>query len=244
MDEKLLKKIMFNFAGSDAEKLVELFSNKKNVNEFLIAKKLNLTINQTRNVLYKLADEGLVKFIRKKDLKKGGWYIYHWSLEIKKSVNKFRERILEKIKNLDGEIAAKHDKRYYKCKNCDTEFNEEDALMQDYVCPECGEPLELKDLKSEINAIRAEVTKLQEMVKILDAEIIEIEKKEQKSKGRVAKAEKKKKDEERKKKRAEKAKTAIKKPAKSPVKLKVHSKSKKKNPVKKPAKKKTKKKRK
>ncbi len=72
MQEKILKKIVPQFAGQGSEKLVDLLFKKQNVNEFLIAKKLNLTINQTRNMLYKLADEGLVEFIRKKDKKKGG----------------------------------------------------------------------------------------------------------------------------------------------------------------------------
>ena len=50
--------------------IVDLLYGKANVNEFLIAKKLNVTINQARNILYKLGDEGLVSFIRKKDKKK------------------------------------------------------------------------------------------------------------------------------------------------------------------------------
>ena len=52
-------------------KMVSDIISNKHVNEFIIAKKLDLTINQTRNVLYKLADEGLVSSIRKKDKKKG-----------------------------------------------------------------------------------------------------------------------------------------------------------------------------
>ena len=65
----LLENIVTNVVGIGGENLVNLMHNKKNVNEFLIAKKMDLTINQTRNMLYKLADQGLVQFIRKKDKK-------------------------------------------------------------------------------------------------------------------------------------------------------------------------------
>ena len=92
--KKLLKKILKELAGTEAEKIVEILYGKKNVNEFIIAKKLNLTINQTRNILYKLGDEGLVSFVRKKDNKKGGWYIYFWTLETEKGLEKYKDKTL------------------------------------------------------------------------------------------------------------------------------------------------------
>ena len=55
MQIKFLKDIVASVAGQPASKIVDLLYGKKNVNEFLISKKLGLTINQTRNVLYKLA---------------------------------------------------------------------------------------------------------------------------------------------------------------------------------------------
>ena len=71
MQIKLLKDIVSSIVGQSPAKIVDLLYGKKNVNEFLIAKKLKLTINQTRNILYKLADEGLVGLVRKKASKKG-----------------------------------------------------------------------------------------------------------------------------------------------------------------------------
>src|SRR3989344_5879391 len=85
MQIDLLKEIVSSVAGEKAKAVVDLLHQKKNVNEFLVAKKLKLTINQTRNILYKLADEGLVSFIRKKDTKKGGWDTYFWTLNSGKS---------------------------------------------------------------------------------------------------------------------------------------------------------------
>ncbi|MEI6850177.1 MAG: hypothetical protein WCK29_03995, partial [archaeon] len=74
MQVSILREVVSTIAGERAKTIIDLLIDKKNVNEFLIAKKMKLTINQTRNILYKLGDEGLVSFIRKKDAKKGGWY--------------------------------------------------------------------------------------------------------------------------------------------------------------------------
>ncbi len=52
--KKILKNVVTLIVGKQAEDIVDLLDTKKHVNEFVIAKKLNLTINQTRNILYKI----------------------------------------------------------------------------------------------------------------------------------------------------------------------------------------------
>ena len=70
MQIKLLNEIVASIAGKPASEVVNILFGKKNINEFIIAKKLKLTINQTRNILYKLSDAGLVGSTRKKDRRK------------------------------------------------------------------------------------------------------------------------------------------------------------------------------
>ena len=96
MLENFLKEVVSIIVGKNSELIADLLNSKKHVNEFLIAKKLSITINQTRNLLYKLSDFGLVSSIRKKDKKKG-WYTYFWKIEVLKSL-KFLEDIL--LKNI------------------------------------------------------------------------------------------------------------------------------------------------
>ena len=54
MQIKFLKSIVEHLTSKQAVPIVDLLADKKDINEFLIAKKLGLTINQTRNILYKL----------------------------------------------------------------------------------------------------------------------------------------------------------------------------------------------
>src|SRR3989338_5700405 len=112
MQIDLLKEIVSSVVGQTGNSIVDLLYGKKNVNEFIIAKKLNVTINQARNVLYKLADEGLVSFVRKKDRKKGGWYTYFWTLNTGKGLYKFKNILEKEIENLQNQHNTKKTKRF------------------------------------------------------------------------------------------------------------------------------------
>lgn len=197
MQINLLKSIVSSIAGNGATGIVDLLYNKKNVNEFLIAKKLKLTINQTRNILYRLADEGLVSFIRKKDTKKGGWYTYYWTLNSGKSLLKFRDNLQKNIESLRQQLAIRRVGQFFICKNCEIEFNEESALTNNYTCPECGQVLQVKDISAEIIQLEKDISKYQALLLTVQEEVQVISDKEIKARERKFKSEAKKKKEER-----------------------------------------------
>ncbi|MEK6888531.1 MAG: hypothetical protein AABW80_00300 [Nanoarchaeota archaeon] len=199
----LLKQIVASISGTASIGLVDLLYGKKNVNEFLIAKKLNMTINQTRNILYKLADEGLVSFVRKKDSKKGGWYTYFWTLNSGKSLARFNGKLSEELQKLKSHLENRRAGRFYYSPSADLEYTEEQALINDYTCPETGEVLVLKDTNSEVKELEKQVVKLEGFLENVRNELGMISNKEEKALNRKLKAEAKKKMNERAKKRAE-----------------------------------------
>jgi len=204
MQIDLLKDIVGSVAGEKAKSIVDLLHQKKNVNEFLVAKKLKLTINQTRNILYKLADEGLVSFVRKKDTKKGGWYTYFWTLNIERGLAKFKEYLHSLINSERQQIQVKKTEKFFFCPNCQIEMGEEQALSIQYTCQECGKTFELKDNSKEIMALEKEIVKQEKILNDLDKELDIINTQQNKAKARKLKAEevkKKKEREERKKQR-------------------------------------------
>jgi transcription factor E len=191
MQVKLLKEIVSSIAGQEADKIVDLLHGKKNVNEFNIAKKLDLTINQTRNILYKLLDQGLVRFVRKKDSKKGGWYTYFWTLDPGKSLAKFKERLDFQIKTLQDSLHIKRTKRFLHCPNCDIELSEEEALTHEYACQECGELLEIKDGGDQIEDMEKKLLEYKNLLEDVEVELDIVVAKEQKAKIRRIKVEEK-----------------------------------------------------
>lgn len=197
MQIKLLRDIVGSLVGPNAQKAVDLLYDKKNVNEFLIAKHLKLTINQTRNILYKLSDEGLVSFMRKKDRKKGGWYTYFWTLSSGKSLMKFKEKLMKELEALHEQLRLRKTKQYYHCPNCNIEYTEEQSLLNNYLCPECGEVLNLKEAAPDVEGIEKQIGRIDVIMKEVDKEIESIQEVELKARNRRQKAELKKKEKER-----------------------------------------------
>src|SRR3990172_12385189 len=170
MLKKFLKESMMIIAGKQAEELVDVLDTNKYINEFVIAKKLNLTINQTRNVLYKISDHGLVSSIRKKDKRKG-WYTYFWKVESLRSLEFLKDDLSKKIENFTHQIKSRETKRFYVCDRCHLELNEEHALLNNFTCTECGQVLMLKDNNKLVGEMKKNLEKLKREMALVDEEI-------------------------------------------------------------------------
>lgn len=192
MLNKLLKEVVVIVVGKQAEQIADLLDGKKYVNEFLIAKKLDITINQARNILYKLSDQGLVSSIRKKDKKKG-WYTYFWKIEIIKSLEFLRNILLKKIEQLNYHIKSRESKQFYVCEQCGIEYNEENALLHDFTCNECGEIFTSKDNTKVLKEFNKNLEKLIKELSLVDKELgLEVAKVEKVKEKEIKKLEKEK----------------------------------------------------
>lgn len=183
MQVKLLHDLVEELAGVDTGRIVEILFGKKDVNEFLIAKKMELTINQVRNILYKLSADGLVSFIRKKDKRKG-WYIYYWTLKTEKCLMKLEGSLLSKIDDLKRVLDSRGVKRFYVCKPCAIEVNEEKALEHGFSCEECAEVYELADNSGPIREAKANVARVERNLKLIRGELEIIRSKERQKRAR------------------------------------------------------------
>lgn len=240
MQINLLKGIVEEIAGKPAREIVDLLVEKKDVNEFFIAKKLKLTINQTRNILYKLSESGLVSFIRKKDKRKG-WYIYFWTIDSLKSLEFLEKKLSEEIFQLKNLLKNRKVRRFYFCKTCNVEVGEETALLNQFTCHECGQVYALSENTEPIKQLEGKISKLEKSIETIRDEENKIkEELEKKGKRKVGKKKRKKGKKEKtkkaKRKKEKKAKVKYKK-----VKKRIKKMKKEKNRAKKIARKKIKK---
>ena len=224
--KSLLKTIVVSLTNATASGVIYALYDKKNVNEFLIAKRLKLTINQTRNVLYRLADEGLVHFIRKKDARKGGWYTYFWTLNMSKSVQRYLVLLEEERARIHTQLVAQQTGRFYVCAHCHVEYTEEQAIEQEYACSECGEVVTTKDTSPVIAALTKELAQADARLTSIRLKLETLLHEDEKVRQRKIKADVRKKAKERAVKRAlaakERARLAkSKKPAQKHTKKKV-----------------------
>jgi len=225
MQIKLLKGVVIEIAGKQAGDILDVLFGKKDVNEFLIAKKLKLTINQVRNILYKLANFGLVSFTRKKDKRKG-WYTYFWTLNIERALELMDKRLEKEISDLNQILKSRETKRFYVCKTCKTDVSEETALLHNFTCQECGEVYELADNKKIINDLKNNIARLERQRKNVLSELEKVKEAEIRKRKRAEKKLAKKKSEKKgKRKRKKVVKRKIKKSAEKKVREKKARKS-------------------
>lgn len=242
MLNKFLKDVVVVVVGKQAEDIADLLESKKHVNEFIIAKKLGITINQTRNILYKLSDYGLVSSIRKKDKKKG-WYTYFWKIETLKALEFLKGIIDKKISEVANQMKSREIKTFYICERCNIELTEENALFNDFTCNECGGIFTLRDNTKVIKDFKRNLDRLEKEKSLLEEEIQKEMEKYEKQRIKDLKKEEKEKAAKKKSKKTTKkiTKKSVKKSAQKKVK-KVVKRVAKKKAVKKTAKKKVSKK--
>ncbi len=170
MLKTFLKEVVAIVVGKQAEDIIDMLDGSKYINEFLIAKKLGITINQTRNILYKISDHGLISSIRKKDKRKG-WYTYFWKIEVLKSLEFLVNIINKRIEQLKHQIKSRETKEFYICEQCNIEVNAENALLHEFTCNECGEVYTLKDNTKMLRELKKEADKLEGKSKLIQEEI-------------------------------------------------------------------------
>ena len=147
--------------------------------------------------MYKLVDEGLVSFIRKKDRKNGGWYTYYWTLDSSKSIVNLRNTILKDMQHLEQKLGERKHQRFYYCPNCDLEMDEENALLNNFTCTECGEVLTLRDNSPLVQQFEAQIAKRKQQLAGVDAQLGTLTAKHSALRQRALKAEAKRKKEQR-----------------------------------------------
>ncbi len=169
MKIKFLKLIVESLINKSSITIIDLLVGKKDVNEFLIAKKLGLTINQTRNILYRLSDYRLVSFIRKKDKRKG-WYIYFWTLDVHQSLSLLESKLKVELEQLKNQLKNKKEKRYYFCNSCSIEVTEETALLNNFTCPECEGVYDLLNNKKDVISLEKRIIKVKKEIELVTFE--------------------------------------------------------------------------
>ena len=141
-----------------------MFWGKNNISEFKIAEMLNVTVNQVRNMLYRLNEQNLVDFIRKKDKKKG-WYIYYWSLN-KKSIEGVLTKVNQKqLEDLKARLSREAEGLFYVCPMGCMRLQMEAAMEHEFRCQECGTLMKEQDNQKTVSNIKKMIIEREQEIK-------------------------------------------------------------------------------
>lgn len=148
----------------EAQEIIFYLRGKKNISEFIIAEELDLEIHRTRNLLYRLLDNNMVSFIRKKDKIKG-WYICYWDFNeeaVPFLEEKLRNQTLEKLRE---RYETESSGMFYMCKYAHTRMKFDDAFEENFKCPECGELMNQVDNSRTLEFLQSRIAELEEAAK-------------------------------------------------------------------------------
>lgn len=212
LSNKAIEILVTEIAGKETLSLVFLIKNKQHVSEFKIADKMKISVNQVRNMLYKLIDYNMVSFIRKKDKKKG-WYIYYWTFNEARALEIFDRLLNLKIEKLNKMMELEQKEQYYSCQEDKLRFNQVEAMEQEFKCPECGQILKAEDNAPMIAKIKKRLEELANKEEFYVQEREKRKPKPKKEEKKKIKKEKKAKKKEKKLRKFKKLKKNRKKPA-------------------------------
>ena len=162
----VVDEVVSEVAGQDVLPLVKALRNKTNVSELKLASSIKKEINVTRNMLYRLYDNNLVSFTRKKDKKKG-WYIYYWTFNQKRVKDLIKDIKKQKYERLIDRLSREKNVQFYICSNKCIRLDFEQSHDFHFKCPECGSLLNLEDNTHKIKELEKDLEKLQKELKTL-----------------------------------------------------------------------------
>ncbi len=160
LSNQFVESVVAEASGPDTIEIVRALKNKKNISEFKIAEMLRLDVNIIRNMLYRLHDANLITFVRRKDKKKG-WYIYYWTLNLKRIKSLFISLRKKKLEKLKDRLAREKANYFFSCQSRCMRVDFDQATEFEYKCPECGALMSQEDNAQKINEIEAEISKIE-----------------------------------------------------------------------------------
>ena len=164
LSNNIIEDVVTEVAGDDVVPLVRFLKNKKNISEFKIAETIKREVNETRNMLYRLYENNLVSFMRKKDKKKG-WYIYYWTFNMKRVKYLVGDLKRKRLNKLRERLEREKEGNFFVCKNKCIRLNFDQATDFNYMCPECGSVLDQEDNREVMKDVEKEIGELEKEVK-------------------------------------------------------------------------------
>ena len=159
VNKKLIEHVVTELVGEEALPIIFYLRGKTRISEFIIAEELDLEIHKTRNLLYRLLENNVVFFHRKKDKIKG-WYICYWDFN-EKIIPYLADKIRQnKLTKLQERLNREEQGQFYLCRNACARMDFEKAIEFNFKCPECGEIMNIQDNSRTIEFLKERINEL------------------------------------------------------------------------------------
>jgi len=158
LSQRLTAQVVSESVGEHVLPVVEYLKGKKDISEFMIAKKIKAEVGTVRKMLYALQTHNLVTYFRKKDRLKG-WYISYWTFnapgvpELALSIRRNKlQQLKERLKKEETYRGL-----FYICPKLCSRMEFEAATEVKFRCPECGNQLQHQDNEKTIERLKENI---------------------------------------------------------------------------------------
>jgi transcription initiation factor TFIIE subunit alpha len=160
---KIIAEVVGELLGEDAVNIALYLKGKEKVSEFDVARDMKIDIHEARSILYKLYENNIAVFERRKDREKG-WYITYWDFFPDNIMHIHRKIQIDKLDKLKERLRQEESSEYYMCRNACTRMDFERAIGFDFKCPECGELMNPMDNRRTIDFINERIREIEDQL--------------------------------------------------------------------------------
>ncbi len=159
VDNKTISEVVGELLGEEAVNVALYLKGKEDVSELKVAKDLKMDIHDARAILYRLYENNVAKFERRKDRRKG-WYITYWDLTLENMPDLYKKIQKDKLEKLQTRLEREKNHEFYMCENACTRMDFDKAVEFNFKCPECGKLMNPMDNERTIEFINERIQEI------------------------------------------------------------------------------------
>lgn len=157
------ERILNRVAGEHGSGVAKVLLEEGEATDEEIANKLDIRLNLVRKILYDLYDNQVVDYRRTRD-EETGWYIYYWHIEPSEALELLNENKRTLLQKLRERLEHERNTMFFTCGNSCPRIEFDEAVEQDFRCPNCGEKMENFDNEGIINALKRQIEALEQEI--------------------------------------------------------------------------------
>lgn len=154
------ERILNRVAGEHGSEVVEILLRKEESTDEEIANETGIRLNLVRKILYDLYENRVVDYRRTRD-DSTGWYIYYWHVEPSRALELLNENKRTLLRKLRERLEHENGTMFFTCENDCPRIDFDEAVEQDFKCPNCGDKVREFDNSGIINALERQIETLQ-----------------------------------------------------------------------------------
>mgnify|MGYP006297635485 CR=1 FL=1 len=164
--EKLAKtpefeKILNRVAGEHGSDVVKILIEEGETTDEEIANETGIRLNLVRKILYDLYDNRVVDYRRTRD-EDTGWYTYRWHVEPSEALELMDENKRTLMNKLQERLEHEKNTMFFSCGDECPRIEFDEAVENEFKCPNCGERMEEFDNSGIIQALERQIESLRE----------------------------------------------------------------------------------